>query len=52
MIEDVGHAVQEPCPICGSSDFIVEGGFYYCSICNTQSQVAKQYFSCKLKSFF
>ncbi len=29
------------CDVCGSTEFITESGFYYCTECNTQSQVSQ-----------
>ncbi|ODM91861.1 TATA box-binding protein-associated factor RNA polymerase I subunit B [Orchesella cincta] len=41
--DDQGPATQETCFICGTSNFYSEGGFYYCSMCNTQSQTIRLY---------
>ncbi|CAL8123604.1 unnamed protein product [Orchesella dallaii] len=42
-VQDDGPATQEACFICGESNFYSDGGFYYCSLCNTQSQTARLY---------
>lgn len=42
MSQERGEAV---CEICGSVEFSSQDGFYYCSVCNTQSQVGLMEFS-------
>lgn len=32
------------CELCGSTNFVLEGGYYFCQICQTQSQVSFVYF--------
>lgn len=30
------------CTICNGNDFTIEAGYYYCSVCGTQSQNIRQ----------
>ena len=43
MDNSVAAELALQCEICGMLDFHQEGGFYYCTTCNTQSQVILLY---------
>ncbi|CAG7725015.1 unnamed protein product [Allacma fusca] len=34
---------RDTCDVCGLREFYLEGGYYYCSICNTQSQQSRHF---------